>query len=195
MYCNELKFGRKKIFSIVVYQSPAFKHSSPEFDTFLSNFGDLYSKIKAENPYTTFFTGDFNAHSQFWCPDGDTNLEEREIENLFFSLNLSQIISESTNFEPGKKPSCIDLVVTDQHYLVLDSRFRASLDSNCHHQIIHCKVNFRIPPPPRFERKIWNYKKQIQLLSKGVCPNFPGSSILILPLILTGKLKHSLRSS
>ena len=62
----ELKFGRKKIFFTVVYRSPVFKHSSPEFDTFLSNFGDLYSKIKAENPDATFFTGDFNAHSQFW---------------------------------------------------------------------------------------------------------------------------------
>ena len=32
---------------------------------------------------------------------GGTNLEGREIEDLFFSLNLSQIISEPTNFEPG----------------------------------------------------------------------------------------------
>ena len=59
----ELKLGRKKIFFIVSYRSPAFKHSSPEFDTFLSEFGDLYSKIKGGNPYATLFTGDFNAHS------------------------------------------------------------------------------------------------------------------------------------
>ena len=30
------------------------------------NFG------KNENPYASFFTGDFNGHSQFWWPDGDT---------------------------------------------------------------------------------------------------------------------------
>ena len=67
-----------------------------------------------------FFTGDFNGHSQLWWPDGDTNSEGREMEELFNSINLSQIISEPTNFEPGKKPSCIDLILTDQPNLILD---------------------------------------------------------------------------
>ena len=155
----ELKFGRKKIFFTVLYRSPAFKHNSPEFETFISNFANLHSKIKAENPFAMFFTGDFNGHSQFWWPDGDTNPEGREIEDLFTSLNLSQIISEPTNFEPGKRPSCIDLIATDQPNLVLDSGTRASLDSNCHHQIIRCKINFRIPPPPPSERMIWHYNR------------------------------------
>ena len=91
-----------------------------------------------------FFTGDFNGHSQLWWTDGDSNSEGREMEELFNSINLSQIISEPTNFEPGKNPSCIDLILTDQPNLVLDSGTRASLDTNCHHQIIYCKVNFRI---------------------------------------------------
>ena len=39
----------------------------------------------------------------FWWPDGDTNAEGREIEDLFSSLNLSQIISERTNFQLWKK--------------------------------------------------------------------------------------------
>ena len=120
-----------------------------------------------------FCTGEFNAHSKFRWPDGDTNLESREIEDLFFSLNLSQIISEPTNFEPGKKPSCIDLVVTDQPNLVLDSGTRVSFDYNCHHQIIHCKVNCRIPPPPRFERKIWHYKKANTADIQRSMSNFP----------------------
>ena len=45
--------------------------------------------------------------------------------------------------EPGKKPSCIDLIVTNEPNLVLHSGTRASLDPRCHHQIIHCKVNFK----------------------------------------------------
>ena len=56
-----------------------------------------------------FFTGDFNGHSQLWWPDGDTTAEGRKIENLLSSLSLSQLIFEPTNFEPNKKPSCIDL--------------------------------------------------------------------------------------
>ena len=95
----ELKFGRKKIFFTILYRSPAFNHTSPEFRAFLSNFKNLYLKIKAENPLATFFTGDFNAHSQFWWSDGDTTTEGKEIDDLFTSLGLSQIISEPTNFE------------------------------------------------------------------------------------------------
>ena len=94
-----------------------------------------------------FFTGDFNAHSQFWWTDGDTTAEGTEIENLLTSLGLAQVISEATNLEPNKNPSCIDLVVTDQPHLILDSGTRASLDPYCRHQIIYWKVNFRIPPP------------------------------------------------
>ena len=134
----ELKFGRKKIFFTVMYRSPSFSHKSPEFQEFMENFRNLHSKINAENPFAMFFTGDFNGHSQIWWPDGDTNPEGREIEDLFTSLNLSQVISEPTNFNPGCLPSCIDLIVTDQPNLILDSGTWASLDPKCHHQIIHC---------------------------------------------------------
>ena len=81
------------------------------------------------------------------------------MENLISSLGPSQLISEPTNFEPNKNPSCIDLIITDQPNIVLDSGTRASLDSFCHHQITNCKVNFNIPPPPHFERDIWHYDR------------------------------------
>ena len=51
----ELKFGRKKIFFIVLYRSPAFNHNSLEFQAFLSNFKSLHSKIQGENPFAMFF--------------------------------------------------------------------------------------------------------------------------------------------
>ena len=69
--------------------------------------------------------------------------EGTKIEELFDKLGLSQLISEPTNFEPHKKPSCIDLVVTDQPNIILDCGTRASLDSYCHHQIVHCKTTSR----------------------------------------------------
>ena len=125
----ELNFGRRKLFFTVMYRSPAFNHISPEFLDFLSNFTNLYSKMKSENPFATFFSGDFNGHSQLWWPEGDSTAEGREIENLLSSLGLYQLISEPTNFEPNKNPSCIDLIITDQPNLVLDSGTRDSLDS------------------------------------------------------------------
>ena len=86
---------------------------------------------------------------------------------------LSQVISEPTNFEPNKNPSCIDLVITDQANLILDSGTRVSLDPYCHHQIIYCKVNFRIPPPPTLERKIWHYNRANLAAIKKSMTNFP----------------------
>ena len=169
----ELNFGRKKVFYTELYRSPACSRTSPECKVFLSNFTNLYSKIKNENPYASFFTGDFNGHSQFWWPDGNTTSEGREIENLISTLNLSQLINEPTNFQPNKNPSCIDAVITDQPNLVLDYGTCASLDSFCHREITYCKVNFNIPPPPPFERKIWYYgRANIPLLKRSMV-NFP----------------------
>ena len=95
----ELKFG--KYFLLFCIEALLLIIILLNFKLFLSNFKNLYLKVKAENPFATFFTGDFNAHSQFWWPDGDTTLEGMEIENLLTSLGLSQIISEPTNFEPN----------------------------------------------------------------------------------------------
>ena len=135
----------------------------------MSNFKQLHSKIQCANPFATFYTGDFNAHSQLWWPDADSNPEGMEIENLFNSLGLSQIISEPTNFEPNKNPSCIDLIATDQPNLILDSETRASLNTYCHHQIIYCRVSFKIPPPSPFERKIWHFNRA----TTAAMTNFP----------------------
>ena len=277
----ELNFGRKNIFFTILYRSPAANHSSTEFANFLSNFINLHSSIKKENPYVCFFTGanpyvcfftganpyvcfftganpyvcfftganpyvcfftganpyvcfftganpyvcfftganpyvcfftgDFNSKSQLWWPNGDTSPEGTEIENLLTRLGLTQVITEPTNFEPNKNPSCIDLVITDQPNpscidlvitdqpnpscidlvitdqpnpscidlvitdqpnpscidlvitdqpnLILDSGTRPSLDSFCHHQIIYCKANIYLPPPPPYEREIWHYHR------------------------------------
>ena len=155
----ELKFGRKKIFFTVLYRTPSLKHNTPGFNDFLINFKTLNTNIQSENPYAVFYTGDFNGHSKLWWPEGDTTPEGKSIEELFTNLNLSQLISEPTNFTPNKNPSCIDLLVTDQPNLMLDCGTRPSLDPKCHHQIVFGKINLKIPPPPPVERKIWHYNK------------------------------------
>ena len=82
----EVFLKEKRIPEINLYMIlKSFNHTSVKFQAFLSNFKNL--------PFATFFTGDFNAHSQFWWPDGDMNPEGMEIENLFTALCLSQIIS------------------------------------------------------------------------------------------------------
>ena len=111
---------------------------------------------------------------------GDLMVTQRlkvgKLKNLLSSLGLSQLISEPTNFEPNKKPSCVDLVITDQPNLVLDSGTRASLDSFCHHQITYCKLISTYLLPHLSKEEFGIITGQTILCSKGACIGFLGSS-------------------
>ena len=126
----------------------------------------------------TFFTGDFNGHSQIWYSDGDSTPEGEEIENLLSSLGLHQVIKEPTNYEPNKKATCIDLIISDQPNLILDSGTRPSPDPTCHHQITYCKSNFNLPPPPVYERLIWHYDRANTDLLRRAMAYFPWQQYL-----------------
>ena len=147
------------MFFTVLYRSHSFHYTSPEFLTFLLNFENLYSKIKAENPLAMFLQEILMHIRNYGGPMVIQITKAQKLKNFSLNSVYLRVISEPTNFEPNKTPSCIDLIVTDQPNIILDSGTRASLDSNCHHQIIFCKVNFKIHPPLPFERKIWHYNK------------------------------------
>ena len=163
---SEVHLGRKKIFHTVVYRSPSDKADSIEFENFMTNFENLHNKLLNENPFAMFYTGDFNAHCQNWWIDGDSNQEGIALDNLFSSLGLIQTIHEPTNFETNKNPSCIDLIFCDQPNLIMDYGVHPSLDTFCKHQIIHCKLNLRIPKAPLYKRKYGIMKELTRLLLK-----------------------------
>ena len=52
-----------------------------------------------------------------------------------------------------------DLIFTNQLNLVVDSGTHPSLQTNCHHQIIHCKINLQVEYPLPCQRHIWNFAK------------------------------------
>ena len=97
----------------MLYRSPSNISGSPEFESFLKNFEELHVKIKSENPYAMFFAGDFNGHSQLWWSGGNTTLEGTRIHDLTNFLGLTQLITEPTNSELNKTPSCIELIFMD----------------------------------------------------------------------------------
>ena len=84
------------------------------------------------------FAGDFNAHSLNWWSQGDSTQEGIQLDNLFSDLNLTQIVTEPTHFRENCQPSCIDLIISDQPTLILNSGVRPSLDPTCKHQITFC---------------------------------------------------------
>ena len=55
--------------------------------------------------------------------------------------------------------SCIDPIFTNQSNLVIDSGVHPSLHTNCHHQIVYCKLNLNIKFLPPYERLVWDYNK------------------------------------
>ena len=171
---SEINFGRKKIFFTVLYRNPKNKAASAEFENFMQNFTLLTTELRKAKPYALFFTGDFNAHSQSWYSEANTNTEGQLLDDLFTSLNLDQIISEPTHFfRDDCKPSCIDLIITDQPNLVLESGVRPSLDPSVKHQIVFSRINYRIPPPPKIKRKIWHYISADPGLIKRAIANYP----------------------
>ena len=144
----------------MLYRNPKAKAGSDEFTLFLDNFKNLHEKIKNQKPYAMFFTGDFNAHSQTWYAEGDTTPEGVDFDNLLTDLSLTQMISEPTHFmRESCAPTCIDLIITDQPNLVLSSGVRDSLDVAVKHKIVFCKINFKIPPLPKYMRKFWHFDR------------------------------------
>ena len=73
-----------------VYRNTFSKANTPKFTKFLDDFKELDNKkISKNTPFSTYFTGDFNANSRSWYPEeGDRNLEEAQLEDFFYSLNL-----------------------------------------------------------------------------------------------------------
>ena len=81
----------------------------------MEKFTNLHTNILSLKPYHIIYTGDFNAHSTNWWSDGDSNNEGTQLDLLFTELGLTQLISEPTHLREHCHPSCIDLIVTDQH--------------------------------------------------------------------------------
>ena len=46
----------------------------------------------------------------------------------------------------------------DQPFIFTESGVLPSLDIHAKHQIIHGNLNFSVPCPPQYKRKIWDFK-------------------------------------
>ena len=70
-----------------------------------------------------------------------------------------QIIDEPTHFHRDNIETCIDLILTDQPNYFVHSGIIQSPDPRWKHQMINGKINFAIPCPPPYKRKLWSYKR------------------------------------
>ena len=152
----EIQSNKKKYFFAVICRSP--NQGPEEFDNFSSNFELMLSKMHAENPFCVIITDDFNCRSTQWWEDDIENNEGRLFEPLASENGLHQLISEPTHLMSDSK-SCIDLILTDQPNLIIESGVHPSRHEHCHHQIVYRKLSVSNIALPPYTRKIWLYDK------------------------------------
>ena len=81
----------------VIYRSPSQNNS--EFDSFLSNLGQLLRDISTCNPTVSVITGDFNARSSSWWSEDINTSEGTKLYLLTSSNGFSQLINEPIHIQ------------------------------------------------------------------------------------------------
>ena len=130
-------------------------------------------------------TGDFNARSPlFWDQEAEDTLPGRKLSELLLLNRMDQIIDEPTHFPCDNIETCIDLILTDQPNFFVHGGVIQSPDPRCKHQIINGKINFAIPCPPPYKRKLWSYKRANIDLSEPTCVLSTGMSTFVTSLLM-----------
>ena len=139
----------------VIYFSPS--HSNNEFEVFLYYMEKLLSDRNKCKPSLSVIADDYNARSSYWwCKDINAK-EGANLYSLTSSNGFYQLINEPTHIQVNSS-SCIDLLLTDQPKLSMNSEVHSSLHPNCHHHIVHSRFNLNIYYLPSYQRLIWATK-------------------------------------
>ena len=140
---------------LVVYRS--LSQSSDDFENFLSSFDQVITNLSLSKPAVRLILGDFNYRSNSWWKGDIFTKEGIDLESVFSSHGLHQLITDPTHILP-QSFSCNDLIFIDQPNLVIDSSVHSTLHANCHHQITHRKLNLKTVFPP----SIWAPSLELQ---------------------------------
>ena len=144
----EVSIANKICRFIYLYRSPSQKQD--EVQEFKSNLEINLDALSANNPFLTVVIGDFNAKSSNWYLNDVASFEGLQIEFLASQFAMSQVINEPTHILDDSK-SCIDLIITSQPNMRMDSGVHPSLHSNFHHQIIYAKLDLKVFYRPPYE--------------------------------------------
>ena len=65
--------------------------------------------------------------------------------------------------------SCIDLIFCTNQNVISNYGVDVSMFKKCHHNIIHGKIDIRVPLPPVYVREVWDYNKaNVENIKKSV---------------------------
>ena len=139
-----------------IYRSPS--QNQDEFKHFCTNFYILLNNINDELPLCSIVTGDFNVQCSWWWKNDISNLQDQELDSLTLSTGYNQIIDKPTHVI-NISMSCIDLIFCTNQSVISNHGVDVSIFDKCHHNIIYCKINIRVPLPPTYVREVWDYEK------------------------------------
>ena len=97
-----------------------------------------------------------DANKQWW-PEDNEGHQGMALDEFIEGNLLFQLIDQPTHILENSK-SCIDLIITNQPSLFVESGVHPSLFRCCHHEIIFGKVAVSVPHPPPYKRRMWDYK-------------------------------------
>ena len=118
----------------------------------------MVNRLQMERPHLVILTGDFNCRTSLWWTDDAESPEGMALDEIIEGNNLYQLIDEPINIR-GTNQSCVDLIITDQPNLFVESGVHPSLDDNCQHQSIHGKLTMSLPHAPPYRHIVWEYGK------------------------------------
>ena len=106
-----------------LHRSPS--QSQDKFETFTENLKLTLDKIFETKPFLVIALEDFNAKLSQWYKSDKTTTEGSKMENLTSQYGL-RIINQPTHIL-NNSSCCIDLLLTSQRYLVMESGVHSSL--------------------------------------------------------------------
>ena len=81
-----------------------------------------------------------------------------ELSDFVSNFGLHQSVLHPTFHSPGINTSLLNHVYSNDPHLITTANCLAPLGA-CHHSVVHCNMNIRIPKPVTVSRSIWLYSK------------------------------------
>ena len=142
LYFNEslpIKHSNTRMFLVVSYRHA--NQASDDFAAYFSSLNNIIEKIANEKPRAN-----------------DTNTREGYLLiELAIDNSLEQLIDDPTHIRDDGTQTCIDHIFTNQPHAYTNMEVLSHPERQSKHLIIHAKINFIVPYPPLYKRKVWEY--------------------------------------
>ena len=132
-----------------------YRPPSADPEQFCANLEMSLSTAKTIQP-RILITGDMNAKCHEWLPEDQTNTCGDNLQQLFCSYDLQQLVAFPTNYYAGQLKSCIDLVVTNIVGTTVSSLPPLGLSD---HVVLSGCLPDHQPPPALPKRQVWCWSR------------------------------------